>query len=183
MARVDRQGLHQKSWPLSSNKCNVMMKQPPINCIGISKVLATIYTVERFCVVGRLLGGPFVEALTVNVNKQKRLEWAQQNVNDNFDNVIWTDECSVQLESHRRFCCHKKIGEAPRPKGPFTNDVTQKQAEFDPPPPSHLFHPPPYEMMSHLTPPPPLPSIVVYMNQFDCINVRTYSVRSRVVPA
>ena len=30
-------------------------------------------------------------------NKQKRLEWAQQQVNDNFDNVIWTDEASVQL--------------------------------------------------------------------------------------
>lgn len=49
------------------------------------------------------------------VNKQMHLEWAQQNVNDTLDNVIWTDECSVQLESHRRFCC-RKIGEAPRPK-------------------------------------------------------------------
>ena len=48
-------------------------------------------------------------------NKQKRLDWARQNLNDLFDNVIWTDECSVQLESHRRFCC-RKIGVAPRLK-------------------------------------------------------------------
>ena len=38
-------------------------------------------------------------------NKLKRLEWAQQHRNDNFDNVVWTDECSVQLETHKRFCC------------------------------------------------------------------------------
>ena len=43
-----------------------------------------------------------------NENKQKRLDWARQNVNLSFDNVIWSDECTVQLESHRRYCCRKK---------------------------------------------------------------------------
>ena len=27
---------------------------------------------------------------------------------DSFKDVIWTDECSVQLETHKRFCCRKK---------------------------------------------------------------------------
>ena len=50
-----------------------------------------------------------------DVNKQKRLDWVQLNMNDSFDDVIWTDESSIQMESHRRFCCSKH-GEAPRPK-------------------------------------------------------------------
>ena len=50
-----------------------------------------------------------------DVNKQKRLDWAQLNMNDSFDDVIWTDESSIQMESHRRFCCRKR-GEAARPK-------------------------------------------------------------------
>ena len=31
------------------------------------------------------------------------------------EDVIWTDECTVQMESHRRFIC-RKLGEAPHPK-------------------------------------------------------------------
>lgn len=48
-------------------------------------------------------------------NKVKRFEWCQQHQQDNFSDVIWTDESSVQLESHRRTCC-RKIGQPPKPK-------------------------------------------------------------------
>ena len=51
-------------------------------------------------------------------NKAKRLQWAQQYLSEaasGFQDVVWTDECSVQMESHRRFCCRKR-GEAPRNK-------------------------------------------------------------------
>ena len=48
-------------------------------------------------------------------NKVKRLDWAQRHLNDSFDNVIWTDECSVQLETHKRFCCRKQ-GQPPKLK-------------------------------------------------------------------
>jgi len=48
-------------------------------------------------------------------NNQKHLEWAHQHLHDNFDDVVWTDECSVQLETHKHFCCRKQ-GEPPRPK-------------------------------------------------------------------
>ena len=50
-----------------------------------------------------------------DVNKVKRLAWARDHLNDTFADVIWTDECSIQMESHRRFCC-RKIGLAPKPK-------------------------------------------------------------------
>lgn len=51
-------------------------------------------------------------------NKQKRLEWAREYLNEaetGFDNVIWSDESSVQLETHKRFCYRKK-GCAPKTK-------------------------------------------------------------------
>ena len=48
-------------------------------------------------------------------NKVKRFEWCQANIGDDFENVIFTDECSVQLETHRRFSCRRK-GERPKPK-------------------------------------------------------------------
>lgn len=52
------------------------------------------------------------------VNKTKRLEWATKFLPEagaGFLNVIFTDETSIQMESHRRFCCRKK-GEAPKNK-------------------------------------------------------------------
>lgn len=52
-------------------------------------------------------------------NKAKRLEWAQEHLqealNDGFNDVLFTDECSVMLECHRRFSCRKK-GTQPKPK-------------------------------------------------------------------
>ena len=50
-------------------------------------------------------------------NKLKRLEWARSNPysDEAFENVIFTDECTLQLESHRRFCCRKR-GEPPKLK-------------------------------------------------------------------
>lgn len=48
-------------------------------------------------------------------NKQKRFAWAEKYKNDQFENVVWTDECTIQLENHRRFCCRKK-GQPPKPK-------------------------------------------------------------------
>lgn len=51
-------------------------------------------------------------------NKRKRLEWArkfQGEADEGFKDVIWTDETTVQLETHRRFCCRKQ-GERPKNK-------------------------------------------------------------------
>ena len=56
-------------------------------------------------------------------NREKRLTWCQEMIesNDNFDNVIWSDECSVQLDNHARLC-FRKVRQPrklkPRPKHP-----------------------------------------------------------------
>ena len=49
------------------------------------------------------------------VNKKNRLEWVLQHREDDFEDVMWTDESSIQLENHRRFCCRKE-GQRPKPK-------------------------------------------------------------------
>ena len=54
-------------------------------------------------------------------NKEKRLTWARENLRDDFTDVIWSDETTVQLETHSRFCCRKKAQKPcykPRPKHP-----------------------------------------------------------------
>lgn len=51
-------------------------------------------------------------------NKTKRLAWAQQylsEANDGFKDVIWTDESSIQMETHKRFC-YRKNGQAAKSK-------------------------------------------------------------------
>ena len=48
-------------------------------------------------------------------NKAKQLQWAKDHQHENFMDVVWTDECTVQLETHRRFSCRKK-GEPPHNK-------------------------------------------------------------------
>ena len=50
-----------------------------------------------------------------HANKERQLEWARKNINLEFNNVVWTDECSLQLESHWRFCC-RKHGQPPKHK-------------------------------------------------------------------
>ena len=56
------------------------------------------------------------------VNKVKRLEWARQNEGDDFSNAIFSDETTVQIETHLRFCFTKsglKPRYKPRPKHPI----------------------------------------------------------------
>ena len=47
--------------------------------------------------------------------KEKRLEWAQTYIHDTFENVVWSDETTVQMESHRRYC-YRKDREKAHPK-------------------------------------------------------------------
>ena len=55
-------------------------------------------------------GSAYCQLIRQN-NKEKRLQWAQEYLNeseDGFDNVIWSDESSIQCETHKRFCYRKK---------------------------------------------------------------------------
>ena len=52
------------------------------------------------------------------VNKLKCLEWARQylhEANSGFEDVVWTDESSIQVDTHKRFC-YRKVGCAPKSK-------------------------------------------------------------------
>lgn len=46
----------------------------------------------------------------------------REHLDDMFDDVVWSDEYTVQMECHRRFACHKR-GEAPHPKPRYVNLV------------------------------------------------------------
>ena len=48
-------------------------------------------------------------------NKIKRLEFAQRYINDDFDDVIWSDESTIEEERHARRAWRKK-GELAQPK-------------------------------------------------------------------
>ena len=57
-------------------------------------------------------------------NRIKRLEWCQEKLEerDDFHNVIFTDECSVQMDHHGRLCFRKKNQLRklkPKPKHPL----------------------------------------------------------------
>ena len=86
------------------------------------EVIASARTIRR----GRQsLGWTYQRAhycqLIRSVNVQKRLAWATANVGDDFCDVIWTDETTVQLESHKQYSCRRKGCTSvlkPRPKHP-----------------------------------------------------------------
>ena len=40
---------------------------------------------------------------------------AMENVDNHFEDVVWTDEFVIQMENHRTFS-YRKVGEAPKPK-------------------------------------------------------------------
>ena len=93
-------------------------KYPEMDSISVSTVkrarvrLGWISKRTRYC------------ALISETNQEKRLEFCKKLIEDNdldFHDVVWTNECSVQLESHRKTTYHR-IGEpakmCSRPKHP-----------------------------------------------------------------
>ena len=80
---------------------------------GITISLRTVLRCRT--ILGWTFRGSAYCQLIRQVNKEKRLLWAQQHTTEAFDDVIFTDETTVQLENHRRFCCRKE-GERPKPK-------------------------------------------------------------------
>lgn len=104
---------------LTSNQLYSALKE------AYSTLEASLSTVKR---AQRYLGWTAMRTrycqLISEVNKEKRMEWCLDRViagDLDLDDVIWTDECSVQLESHRKITYHKQ-GEpfrmVSRPKHP-----------------------------------------------------------------
>lgn len=42
-----------------------------------------------------------------DINKTRRLDWAKNHLNDDFFDVVWTDETTIQLKTHKRYCCRR----------------------------------------------------------------------------
>ena len=79
------------------------------------------YPKGLYYVVERRLAGHFagvvIANLLVNLTKQNGwigVKYKDKVAADEFKDV-WTDETSIQLETHRRFCCRKQ-GERPNNK-------------------------------------------------------------------
>ena len=71
-----------------------------LTSLGYSLDLRTILRCRT--ALGWTFRGSAYCQLIRDVNKTKQLEFARANRNDRFNDVIFTDECSVQLESHRK---------------------------------------------------------------------------------
>lgn len=80
---------------------------------GYSVSLRTILRCRTL--LGRTFRGSAYCQVIHEANKHKRLEWARKYKDKAFRDVVFTDECTIQQESHRRFCCRKR-GEPPKNK-------------------------------------------------------------------
>ena len=80
---------------------------------GISISLRTVLRCREQ--LGWTFQGSAYCQLIREANKTKRLEWALQCCTDDFKNVIFSDESSIQIETHR-LRCYRKKGEKPKPK-------------------------------------------------------------------
>ena len=84
------------------------------NVVELPKVLPTLvlWCFSECCWLLSSSGSTMCQCA---VNKTERLEWARENKDMSFDDVIYTDETTVQIETHRRTCCYRK-GQKPRYK-------------------------------------------------------------------
>ena len=73
---------------------------------GVYVSLTTILHNRRQ--LGWIYRGSAYCQLIRNQNKRKWLDWAHANLTDSFDDVIWSDESSIQLDCHRWYCCRKE---------------------------------------------------------------------------
>lgn len=74
----------------------------------ISVSLATIKRAKKD--LGWVSTTPHYCQLIRENNKQKRVDWCRKCIDEGerFTNVIWTDECTVQLEPHHKTCSRRE---------------------------------------------------------------------------
>ena len=89
------------------------------NSLGYSLSLATILRCRS--TLGWTFHGSSYCLLIRGANQVKMPEWSRKNVGEVAEgfldvlDMIWSDECSFQLETHKHFCCREK-GEPPKNK-------------------------------------------------------------------
>ena len=85
----------------------------------------SLQTIRRACKnIGWVSTRPHYCQLIRELNKQKRYLWCKflQSSNEKFENIIFTDECTVQLERYSRLCFRRRRQPCklkPRPKHPI----------------------------------------------------------------
>ena len=84
-----------------------------VNAAGYNVSKSTIIRARR--ILGWTFHGSRYCQMIRTQNKEKRRQWAHENLHNRFENIVWTDESMIQLENHRMFS-YRKVGEAPRPK-------------------------------------------------------------------
>jgi transposase len=76
------------------------------HCVSLSTILR-----HRLKLGWTFRGSAYCQLIR-EANKIKRKEWCLQYydevMNEELKDVVWTDETSIQLETHRRFCCRKR---------------------------------------------------------------------------
>ena len=88
----------------------------------LSMLLSTVERARRE--LGWVVTAPKYCQLIREGNKAKRLEWCRKmlETNERFDDIVFTDESSIQLETHRRRCYRRKTAPRklkPKPKHPL----------------------------------------------------------------
>ena len=83
--------------------------------------ISTIKRVKRM--LGWVCSRPKYCQLVRELNKLRRVEWCTEQIaaQEDFGNVIFTDECSIQLDNHGRLCFRKRGSVRkikPKPKHP-----------------------------------------------------------------
>lgn len=82
-----------------------------------NKYPCTFYSLLSYTNGVEIQGGAYCQLIREG-NKVKRLTWARQYLTEGsagFKDVVFTDETSVQLETHCRFAC-REVSQPARPK-------------------------------------------------------------------
>lgn len=95
---------------------SLMNENDELTAAQIKNILENDYGVKvtksTIRLTRRLLGWTYrrpAYCQTIRMNNiDKRLAWAEANLSNDFHDVIWTDETTVQLETHKRLCSRKK---------------------------------------------------------------------------
>ena len=100
---------------LTSTKLRALLMQ---NWPDLNVSLTTVKRYRRKH--GWVCTRPHYCQLIRHMNKRKRVAWCEEAVKskDDFADIIFSDECTVQLEHHGRICFRKRRKLKPRPKHP-----------------------------------------------------------------
>ena len=97
--------------PLNSMLCRIIIAKETI----VSKSLIVVAERKSPKTLGWTFHGSRYCQLIRNANNKKRVQWVKDNLHSSFDDVVWTDGSTIQLENNWMFL-YQKVGSAPKLK-------------------------------------------------------------------